>query len=387
MSFWTKIRDKVEGGAVEVLNYVYPGSSLVTSNLVSKGAQDMLKSTIGQIGLMGGGVAGGMNGNLGNYTSLLAGSAPSLNVNASIAAADKAAMVDTIMQNSPGITAEQANAAAQSYAQAGYTPGQLADAINSENTIQAAVKSGELTSSQADEIRNGVYNASRASAAGAPSTGWTDTLSSAAKSFINNTPLLAALAQGATSMYGANLAADSARNATQEATRQFNIGQANQAPWLAAGRDALGASLDLQGLPGGTTGNPNNQLAALQSAPGYQFRKQLGDQAFNAMIGKSGGMTSGKAYTGAIDWNQNFASNEYGNRLNQLAGLSGTGQAQANNMANQGAGYGQMIGNSGLIAGQLTQSGITGAGNALASYLNPPKNYRFDPVTGQMVAA
>lgn len=215
---------------------------------------------------------------------------------------------------------------------------------------------------------------------------------------------LGAFASGATSLAGAKLAADAANRATdaqvaanREALAQqkniFDIGQANQAPWVNAGKTALGYQLDLMGLPGGTTGNYKDQLSALQSSPGYQWRLDQGRRALDAGLSARGGMGSGKAATGIADWNQNFASNEYGNRLAQLSGLSDTGQAAASGMAGQGANYANnaanLISNTGGVQGTGTlaatsalQSGLTGAGNALSNYLNPQINnqstlYRF----------
>ena len=224
-----------------------------------------------------------------------------------------------------------------------------------------------------------------------PGMSITDALT-AAKSIVGGTGSissgLAALASGAASLYGGNLAAESAENAISETRRQFDIGQANVAPWLAAGKSALGGQLDLMGLPGGTTGEPTNQLAALQSSPGYQFRLEQGRKGLDASVAARGGMGSGKAATGAIDWGQKQASSEYGNRLNQLAALSGTGQTQAQQNVASGERFASDVGSSTLAAGAARQSGILGAGNALSSFLNPVKQITgYNPVTGAPIYA
>ena len=69
MSWFTSIRDAVEGVASIAGNYVLPGSSLVTGQLVSKGAQADLNSPLGMLANIGSGVAGGVAGNLGNYST------------------------------------------------------------------------------------------------------------------------------------------------------------------------------------------------------------------------------------------------------------------------------------------------------------------------------
>jgi len=70
MGWWTNFRDTVEAAAVPVGNYFLPGSSIVTSRLVSDGAKEKLNSDFGNLALLGSGIAGGANGNMRNYGSL-----------------------------------------------------------------------------------------------------------------------------------------------------------------------------------------------------------------------------------------------------------------------------------------------------------------------------
>lgn len=72
-SFWTSIRNAFQTVAVVAGNYFLPGSSLVTSKLVSKGSQEQLSSTLGQVATMASSIYGGSVGNLSNYGNLLAG--------------------------------------------------------------------------------------------------------------------------------------------------------------------------------------------------------------------------------------------------------------------------------------------------------------------------
>lgn len=73
MSFWTSFRDSVESAASVAGNFFLPGSGLLTSHLTSKGSQNQLGSTLGQIALLGSGVGGGLSGNMSNYGSFLSG--------------------------------------------------------------------------------------------------------------------------------------------------------------------------------------------------------------------------------------------------------------------------------------------------------------------------
>ena len=58
MSFWTQLRDTVESAGAVVGNYFLPGSGLVTGQMVSSGAQDMLGSDVGRLAMLGSGVTG-----------------------------------------------------------------------------------------------------------------------------------------------------------------------------------------------------------------------------------------------------------------------------------------------------------------------------------------
>lgn len=70
MSWFTNFRDTLESAASVVGNYFLPGSGLVTSQLVSSGAQDQLHSPLGQLSMIGSGVGGGLNNQFGNYGTL-----------------------------------------------------------------------------------------------------------------------------------------------------------------------------------------------------------------------------------------------------------------------------------------------------------------------------
>jgi hypothetical protein len=67
MGWWTDLRDSVETGAVLAGNYFLPGSSLITSKLVSDNAKQQLNSDLGVLAQLGTAGAGAWNGNLANY--------------------------------------------------------------------------------------------------------------------------------------------------------------------------------------------------------------------------------------------------------------------------------------------------------------------------------
>lgn len=58
MSFWTDVRDTAESAGSVAGNYFLPGSGLITSQLVSNGAKQQLGSGLGQLAMLGSGLAG-----------------------------------------------------------------------------------------------------------------------------------------------------------------------------------------------------------------------------------------------------------------------------------------------------------------------------------------
>lgn len=71
MSWWTDFRDTVQSIGSVVLNYYYPGLGTVANMLHSKGSQEQMGTTLGQLALFGSGMAGGYNGNMANYGNTL----------------------------------------------------------------------------------------------------------------------------------------------------------------------------------------------------------------------------------------------------------------------------------------------------------------------------
>jgi hypothetical protein len=64
---WNDLRDNLEAAAVIAGNYILPGSSLVSGQLVTKGAKENLATDAGQLANFAAGAAGGLEGNMANY--------------------------------------------------------------------------------------------------------------------------------------------------------------------------------------------------------------------------------------------------------------------------------------------------------------------------------
>jgi hypothetical protein len=123
------------------------------------------------------------------------------------------------------------------------------------------------------------------------------------------------------------------------------------------GQDRLGGLLD-SGL-----------YSSFEQDPGYQFRKQSGEDAIKAMASANGGMMSGDTLEALTKYNSDLASQEFGNyasRQNALAGQMGASDASQNALALNQAGRNDSAAaaREGALAG-LVNTGY-GAGNTLA---------------------
>lgn len=159
----------------------------------------------------------------------------------------------------------------------------------------------------------------------------------------------AAIAAGG-AIYAANKqssAAKDAANASNQATqqsiaeqkREFDINQANQAPWLNAGKGALS---QMQALNGG-------DFSSFAQSPDYQFALDQGQGALDRDAASRGSLFSGGHSTDVMKFAQGLASQNYNNYYNRLAGLAGVGQTSANQLGAAGQNYANGV--SGLLMG------------------------------------
>lgn len=197
-------------------------------------------------------------------------------------------------------------------------------------------------------------------------------------------------------LIGSNAASNAADSQAQgtasgiaENARQFDITQANQAPYLAAGKTALG-----------TLASENDTAldpSKIQMDPGYQFGLTQGQQAIDRQTAAGGGRISGAALKAAAQYGTDYATTGYSaaysrqnqartDRLNRLAALAGVGQTATQNVAAHGASTAGA--NSALMvaagnnagAAQLAQGNIWGnAGNQIAALYGRNAGTGFTP--------
>lgn len=130
----------------------------------------------------------------------------------------------------------------------------------------------------------------------------------------------------------------------------------------------------------GQSGNLTRDFTAqdFQADPGYQFRLGEGQKQIESSAAARGGLLSGAAAKALTKYNQNFASNEYGNafnrfqtqqgnRRNMLATLAGIGQNATNATQQAGQNFATGSSNAAQYGGNALASGYAGQANALAS--------------------
>lgn len=221
-----------------------------------------------------------------------------------------------------------------------------------------------------------------------------------------------ALFSADSSSNAAQSAADTSRQASDasvaEQRRQYDLSRADQQPFLTAGTGAINRLAAGVGY-GGEFGAATPFDFQYSEDPGAAFRMSEGMKALDRSAAARGGLLSGATLKGAQRFGQDLGSQEYGNAFNRyvtrfnantgernqlynrLAGVAGTGQTTAGQLASQGS---NMVGNVGNImtgsaanqgnammaaAGQR-QSAFGGAANALGRMYGPQRG--TDPYGG-----
>lgn len=152
--------------------------------------------------------------------------------------------------------------------------------------------------------------------------------------------------------------------------------RADREPWRAMGANKL-AELGQRTAAGGDLSRTFG-MSDFQTDPGYQFRMAEGMKGLTNSAAARGGLLSGAALKAASRYNQDFASNEFGNsynrfqtnqtnQFNRLASLADVGQVAANQNASGAMSMGQNVGNGMMNTGQMIGNNLIGAGNARAS--------------------
>lgn len=196
---------------------------------------------------------------------------------------------------------------------------------------------------------------------------------------------LAAAGGIGSAIIGSNAAGDAAQAQTQsdqaaiaEQQREFNINQANFAPYLAAGTGALGQLDTLMGLNGNDA--LQKAIAALQASPLYTSLFNQGNQTILQDASATGGLRGGNTQRSLADFGSSLLSSVIQNQIGNLSGLAGLGEGATaqmgtfgQNNANAISSLMQATGNA-KAGAAATQGGIwTGLGNNLMGTFSSPQ--------------
>lgn len=172
----------------------------------------------------------------------------------------------------------------------------------------------------------------------------------------------------------ASIAAQREAQAFQQ--KQIDQSRADSEPWRQAGANAL-TQLSGRMAPGGDLMRSFG-MSDFEQDPGYAFRQAEGMKGMTNSAAARGGLLSGAALKAASQYNQNFASNEFGNafarykgnqegQYNKLADLAGIGQRTASQNGQNAMSFGQNVGTGMMNTGQQVGNNMMGVGNARAS--------------------
>ena len=163
-------------------------------------------------------------------------------------------------------------------------------------------------------------------------------------------------------------AADTTLTASRESIafqkEMFEKGREDMAPWLEAGKEALGTLGDkIAAGPGD-----------FETSPGYEFRKAEGEKAVERSAAAKGGLFSGAEGKALTKFGQDYATNDYDNflaryyqSLNPLQSMAGVGQTTASKASDQAATLGTNVGRTTTTAGNTIAQTQLAAGEAKAS--------------------
>jgi hypothetical protein len=111
-----------------------------------------------------------------------------------------------------------------------------------------------------------------------------------------------------------------------------------------------------------TGGGTPEEIMAMD--PGYQFRMDEGTRGVESTAAAKGGVLSGGTQKALERYRQGYASNEFQNVWNRLAGIAGVGQQAANQTGALGANYANNASDTMTQAANARASGYVGGANA-----------------------
>lgn len=203
--------------------------------------------------------------------------------------------------------------------------------------------------------------------------------------------MIGSLIGGIFGKMGGDAAASAATEAANQQREANALARRDLSPWRSAGGAATNEVSQLLGL-GALVSDENGQMVIatdpatgtplyreglqlqarnrFMADPGYQFRVAEGEKGINRSLAAKTGVLNGAAVKAAATFNQDQASQEYGNYFNRMMGLAGLGGSAAATSANAGVVGAKAAGDDLVAAGKARQSGYDALGKGISSGIN-----------------
>ncbi|MBI4723920.1 MAG: hypothetical protein HY765_02645 [Rhodomicrobium sp.] len=187
--------------------------------------------------------------------------------------------------------------------------------------------------------------------------------------------LIGGTASAAGNYFGAQSAANAAKQSAALQQRRFNQAVSYQQPFIQSGHNAL----NLYNNATGVNGTAGQQLYYnnFQNDPGFQASVNYGLQQIEARNAAQGMGLSGNTIAALQDYSQRALSQAYQTRLDNLFREAQLGAGSASSLTSASTSSGTAQGNFNLAAGQLQGSGISGLGTGISNAANSYAKYYY----------
>lgn len=156
-----------------------------------------------------------------------------------------------------------------------------------------------------------------------------------------------------------------AQEGIAENRRQFDVTREDLSPWLAAGKQALGASGNLLGLNG--MESQDMAISALRESPLFKSLFGAGQEAVLQSAAATGGLRGGNVQHSLYDLGEDTLARTIERQLGWLGGISGTGQNTGVQLGQFGANNAAAIANLLGAGSKARAEGVLGSASGWSS--------------------
>lgn len=148
--------------------------------------------------------------------------------------------------------------------------------------------------------------------------------------------LLSGITGGKGAKKAAEIQAASYQKGIDEQHRQFDVTQANEAPYLAAGGQGLSGLLELLGLGGSGLKGQQSAIDALKASPEFTSQYGTGQDTILQNAAATGGLRGGNTQNSLAQFGSGLLAQVIQSRLGNLGGLASMGSGTAGTLGQLG---------------------------------------------------